>query len=157
MPEKKKIVTSPLQLLHELALGVLAHLESACSKALAEAESVADKLDDECDKAQLSLLMKRLELHDAVTDGKVKLHARLRKRVHELEERLHSLKDRRAQALQYVVSLKHDTEESMTLAEGLRQVREAADLALSQRQTSRVSTRNTAAGKLATNRSRQQL
>lgn len=152
MQARKKIVTTPLQLLHELALGVVAHLERACSKALAEAESVAGKLDDQCDKAQLRLFMKRLELQDAVSDGKTRQQARLRKRVDELEERFYSLRDRRAEALQYIASLKHDTEESMTLAEGVREVREAADQALSRRQTRRVSARNTAAGKLAANR-----
>jgi len=152
MQAKKKIVTTPLQLLHELALGVVAHLERACSKALAEAESVAGKLDDQCDKAQLRLFMKRLELQDAVSDGKTRQQARLRKRVDELEERFYSLRDRREEALQYIASLKHDTEESMTLAEGVREVREAADQALSRRQTRRVSARNTAAGKLAANR-----
>ena len=152
MQTRKKIVTTPLQLLHELALGVVAHLERACSKALAEAESVAAKLDDQCDKAQLRLFMKRLELQDAVSDGKTRQQARLRQRVDELEERFYSLRDRREEALQYIASLKHDSEESMTLAEGVREVREAADQALSRRQTRRVSARTTASGKLAENR-----
>lgn len=157
MSERKKVLPTPMHLLHALSLGVVAHLESACGKALAETEAIAGKLDKECERAQKKLLRSRLHLQDAAVDGKARTQARARKRVDELEERLFSLKARRAQTLQYLANLKRDSEESLLLAEGVKAVREAAGKALSMRQTRRASPRATAAGKAAANRARKHL
>jgi hypothetical protein len=157
MSESKKVLPTPMHLLHALSLVALTHLERVCTKALGEAEAIADKLDKECERAQKKLLKSRLHLQDAAFDGKTGVQTRSRKRIEELEEKIISLKKRRAHALQYLANLKRDREESLILAEGVRAVREATGKALSMRQSERASPSVTAAaGKSAANRTRKQ-
>jgi len=155
MSERKKVLPTPIHLLHALSLDVVARLERACSKAIAETESMAGKLDKECEKVQEKLLSSRQHLQEATVKGKNRSRARSHQRVDELEQRLYSLKERRAQTWQQLASLKRDTEESLSLLEGVRAVREAAGKILSRRQSRRSAPRVTVAGNSA-NRLRQQ-
>ena len=133
MQTRKKVLPSPLHLLHELSLGVVEHLESACCKAIAAAETIAGKQDKACMQAQRKLLQARLNLQSVVITGKTRVQARSRKRVAELEEKLFSLKEQRAETLQNLAALRRDAEQSILMAEGVVQVREAARQALRQR------------------------
>ena len=158
MSESKKVLPTPMHLLHALSLVVLVQLERACSKALVESEAFADKLDKECERAQKKLFKSLLHMQDAAVDGKTSVQARLRKRVEALEEKLISLKKRRAHTLQCLANLKRDSEESLVLAEGVRAVLEAAGKALSMRKRRLASPSATAAaGKAAANRARKHL
>jgi len=133
MPSKKKSLPTPLHLLQELSGGLVAHLENACAKALAEAESILGKLEKERSKAQEKLHKNRVKLQDAAAAGKAKAQARARKSISEMEAVLDSLKDRQAQTLQYITELKRDAQESLNLAQGVNKVRDAVGKSLSQR------------------------
>ena len=135
MPSDIKLLATPLHLLDELSLGLIARMESVCCSAIAEAESIAGKQDKVCAQTQKKLLKARLNLQAAVMAGKTGVQTRARKRVVELEEKLFLLKERRAKALQQLGDLRRDTEQSMIMAEGVKDVREAARKALSRRKS----------------------
>lgn len=134
MPKTKKPGATSLHLLDKLSQSIVARLETVCSKAIARAESSACKQAKACEQTQKKLLTARLNLQKASMLGKAGLQTRSRKRVEELEEQLVSLKEHQAKTLQYLASLKLDTEESMLLAVGVREVGEAARKALSMRE-----------------------
>lgn len=138
MPPDIKLLATPLHLLDELSLSLVTRLENACCSAIAEAESVVGKQDKACVQTQKKLLRARLNLQAAVMAGKTRGQSRTRQRVAELEEKLFSLKEQRAKALQHLAELRRDTEQSMDMADGVRQVREAARQAVRKRKVQTV-------------------
>ena len=149
MSSKKKSLPTPLHLLQELSGGLVAHLENACARAMAEAEAILAKLEKERNKAQEKLHKNRIKMQDAATAGKSKAQAKARKSIAELEDLLDALMDRQAQTLQYISDLKRDAQESMNLAEGVNKVRDAVSNALNMRNAKPVAEAKTAAPKAA--------
>ena len=92
MSAKKKSITTPLHLLHQLSASLLEHLENACSQALIDAEKLLAKLEKQRGKAQEKLHKARSKLQDAAVAGKAKAQAKAKDAVAELEELLDSLK-----------------------------------------------------------------
>src|SRR3990167_1534896 len=117
---KKKSVSTPLHLLHQLSGSLLEHLEDACSRALIDAEKLLGKLEKQRGKAQEKLHNARVKLQDAA--------------VAELEELLDTLKGRQSETRDYIVGLKRDAQESLKLAQGVGKVKEAASKALGRRE-----------------------
>ena len=91
MSAKKKSITTPLHLLHQLSASLLEHLENACSQALIDAEKLLAKLAKQRGKAQEKLHKARSKLQDAAVAGKAKAQAKSKDAVAELEELLDSL------------------------------------------------------------------
>src|SRR3990167_3347937 len=125
---KKKSVSTPLHLLHQLSSSLLEHLEDACSRALIDAEKLLGKLEKQRGKAQEKLHNARVKLQDAAVAGKTK------DAVAELEELLDTLKGRQSETRDYIVGLKRDAQESLKLAQGVGKVKEAASKALGRRE-----------------------
>ncbi|MGE4404816.1 AlgP family protein [Pseudomonas sp.] len=133
MPAKKKSVTTPLHLLQQLSHSLIDHLDKACTQARKEAEDSLAKLQKQRGKVQDKLLKARAKLDDAGSAGKLKAQAKARARIDELEASLALLQTRQSETLTYVSELKRDTEQSLKLAQGIRQVADAADQALQAR------------------------
>jgi len=135
MSAKKKSVTTPLHLLHQLSASLLEHLENACSQALIDAEKLLAKLEKQRGKAQEKLHKARSKLQDAAVAGKAKAQAKAKDAVAELEELLDALKARQSETRGYIAQLKRDAQESLKLAQGVGKVKEAAGKALDARET----------------------
>ncbi|MDH0690811.1 AlgP family protein, partial [Stutzerimonas stutzeri] len=134
MPAKKKSVTTPLHLLQQLSHSLIEHLDKACSQAIKDAEGALAKLQKQRGKAQDKLTKARAKLDEAGSTGKPKAQTKARARLGELEESLTLLQTRQSETLNYLAELKRDAEHSLKLAQGIRQVADAADQALQGRQ-----------------------
>ncbi len=134
MPAKKKSVTTPLHLLQQLSHSLIEHLDKACSQAIKDAEGALAKLQKQRGKAQDKLTKARAKLDEAGSTGKPKAQTKARTRLGELEESLILLQTRQSETLNYLAELKRDAEHSLKLAQGIRQVADAADQALQGRQ-----------------------
>lgn len=134
MPAKKKSVTTPLHLLQQLSHSLIEHLDKACSQAIKDAEGALAKLQKQRGKAQDKLTKARVKLDEAGSTGKPKAQTKARARLGELEESLTLLQTRQSETLNYLAELKRDAEHSLKLAQGIRQVADAADQALQGRQ-----------------------
>jgi ABC-type transporter Mla subunit MlaD len=130
---KKKSVSTPLHLLHQLSSSLLEHLEDACSRALTDAEKLLGKLEKQRGKAQEKLHDARVSLQDAAAAGKAKAQAKAKDAVAELEELLDTLRDRQTETRNYIVGLKRDAQESLKLAQGVGKVKEAVNKVLGSR------------------------
>ncbi|WP_313027221.1 AlgP family protein [Pseudomonas lopnurensis] len=133
MPAKKKSVTTPLHLLQHLSHSLIEHLDKACTQAQKDAEDSLAKLQKQRGKVQDKLLKARAKLDDAGSAGKTKAQTRARARIDELEESLALLQARQSETLTYITELKRDAEQSLALAQGIREVADAADQALQAR------------------------
>ena len=131
---KKNTVDTPLHLLQQLSGSLLDHLEEACAQAHVDAEKLLAKLEKQRGKAQEKLHESRLQLEEAAANGKVKLQAKARKHIDELEELLDTLKQRQTETRSYIAQLKADAETSLTLAQGIGKVKAAVGQALAQRE-----------------------
>ena len=125
MPAKKKI-SSPLQLLQQLSHSLVDHLEKACADARKEAEGLLAKLEKQRGKTRDKLVRARSKLEDAGAAGKARAQGKARARIDELENALALLDVRQRETLDYLRNLERDTQRSLELAEGIRQVGEAA-------------------------------
>ena len=125
MPAKKKI-SSPLQLLQQLSHSLVEHLAKACADAHKEAEGLLAKLEKQRGKARDKLIRARSKLEDAGAAGKSRAQSKARARIEELEDALALLDVRQRETLDYLRTLERDTRQSLELAEGIRQVGEAA-------------------------------
>src|SRR5574343_353574 len=134
MSAKKKSVSTPLHLLHQLTGSLLEHLENACSQALVDAEKLLAKLEKQRGKAQEKLHKARGKLQDAAVAGKAKAQAKAKDAVAELEELLDTLKNRQSETRTYIAQLKRDAQESLKLAQGVGKVKEATSKALDARE-----------------------
>ena len=119
MSAKKKPISTPLHLLHQLSASLLEHLENACSQALIDAEKLLAKLEKQRGKAQEKLHKARSKLQDAAVAGKAKAQAKAKDAVAELEELLDSLKASQSETRTYIAQLKRDAQESLKLAQGV--------------------------------------
>ncbi|HSX88441.1 MAG TPA: AlgP family protein, partial [Pseudomonas sp.] len=119
---KKSSVTTPLHLLQQLSTSLLEHLESACSKALTDAETLLAKLEAQRGKAQEKLHKAHAKLQAAAAAGKAKAQSKAKAAVSELEELLDVLKTRQTETRGYIAGLKRDAQESLKLAQGVGKV-----------------------------------
>lgn len=126
MPAKKKPVNSPLQLLQQLSYSLVEHLEKACADARKEAEGLLAKLEKQRSKTRDKLVKARAKLDDAGAAGKARAQGKARARIDELEDALALLDARQRETLDYLRDLDRDTQQSLKLAAGIRQVGEAA-------------------------------
>lgn len=126
MPAKKKTVSSPLHLLQQLSRSLVEHLEKACTDARKEAQGLLAKLEKQRGKTRDKLVRARAKLDEAGAAGKAKTQSKARARIDELEEALALLDVRQRETLGYLADLDRDTQQSLKLAEGIRQVEEAA-------------------------------
>ena len=126
MPAKKKTVSSPLHLLLQLSRSLVEHLEKACTDARKEAHGLLAKLEKQRGKTRDKLVRARAKLDEAGAAGKAKTQGKARARIDELEEALALLDVRQRETLAYLADLDRDTQQSLKLAEGIRQVEEAA-------------------------------
>ncbi|MFV0453943.1 MAG: AlgP family protein [Pseudomonas sp.] len=126
MSAKKKTVSSPLQLLQQLSRSLVEHLEKACADAQKEAHDLLAKLEKQRGKTRDKLVRARAKLDEAGAAGKPKAQGKARARIDELDEALALLDVRQGETLAYLADLKRDTQQSLKLAEGIRQVEEAA-------------------------------
>ena len=133
MPAKKKSVYHPLHLLQQLSHSLIEHLDKACSQAI-RTPRARSPLQKQRGKAQDKLTKARAKLDEAGSTGKPKAQTKARARLGELEESLTLLQTRQSETLNYLAELKRDAEHSLKLAQGIRQVADAADQALQGRQ-----------------------
>ncbi|MBA1273166.1 AlgP family protein [Stutzerimonas azotifigens] len=135
MPAKKKAVTTPLHLLQQLSSSLIEHLDKACQQALADAEATLAKLEKQRGKADEKLYKARAKLDEATSAGKGKALGKSKAAVAELETLAVTLQTRQGETLSYIAELKRDAEQSLKLAEGIRQVGEAAGKAIEANRT----------------------
>lgn len=130
MPAKKKSVTTPLHLLEQLSRSLVEHLQKACDEAQKEPELLLAKLEKQRGKIQDKLVKARAKLDEAGNAGKAKAQAKARSKLAELDDMLALLQARQSETLTYLAELKRDTEKSLTLAQGVTKVGQAAAQAL---------------------------
>lgn len=130
MPAKKKSVTTPLQLLEQLSHSLVEHLRKACEDAQKEPEQLLAKLEKQRGKIQEKLVKARARLDEAGNAGKTKAQAKARSKLAELDDMLVLLQARQSETLSYLAELKRDAEKSLSLAQGVTKVAEAAAQAI---------------------------
>jgi len=133
MPAKKKSVTTPLHLLEQLSRSLVEHLQKACDEAQKEPELLLAKLEKQRGKTQEKLVKARAKLDEAGNAGKTKAQAKARSKLAELDDMLALLQARQSETLTYLAELKRDAEKSLTLAQGVTKVGQAAAQALAAR------------------------
>lgn len=133
MPAKKKSVTTPLHLLEQLSRSLVEHLQKACDDAQKEPELLLAKLEKQRGKVQEKLVKTRARLDEAGNAGKSKAQAKARSKLAELDDMLALLQARQNETLSYLAELKRDAEKSLTLAQGVTKVGQAAVQALAAR------------------------
>jgi len=133
MPAKKKSVTTPLHLLEQLSRSLVEHLQKACDEAQKEPELLLAKLEKQRGKTQEKLVKARAKLDEAGNVGKTKAQAKARSKLAELDDMLALLQARQSETLTYLAELKRDAEKSLTLAQGVTKVGQAAAQALAAR------------------------
>lgn len=131
---KKNTVHTPLHLLQQLSTSLLEHLEMACAQAQVDAEKLLAKVEKQRGKTQEKLHNAQLKLEDAVANGKAKAQTRTRNRIEELDDLLDSLQQRQNETRAYIAQLQADAQETLTLAQGIGKVKEAATKALDKRE-----------------------
>jgi chorismate mutase len=141
----RKRLPTPLHLLDELCAALVLRLERICTDAIAAAESIAAEHEKNCQQTQKKLLKACLKLQSAAMAGKSGAQSRSRKQIAELEDKLIFLKARRAEFLNYIASLRRDTEQCMMLAEDVKAVGQAAREALYMRKVRQAANRAGAA------------
>lgn len=141
MAAKNTPVRSPLQLLQQLSISLVEHLEKACAQAREEAEDTLAKLEKQRAKAQDKQLKAQARRDEAVKVGKPKAEAKARATLEELEGLLGLLQARQAETLTYLSQLSRDADASLKLAAGIRDVGDAAGRALQGEQPGAVSTK----------------
>lgn len=141
MPAKKKSVTTPLHLLEQLSHSLVEHLQKACADAQKEPEQLLAKLEKQRGKTQEKLVKARARLDEAGNAGKSKAQAKARSKLAELDDMLALLQARQSETLSYLVDLKRDAEKSLTLAQGVTKVGQAAAQALATRDKVSASTK----------------
>lgn len=130
MPAKKKSVTTPLHLLEQLTRSLVEHLQKACDEAQKEPELLLAKLEKQRGKIQEKRVKARAKLDEAGNAGKTKAQAKARSKLAELDDMLALLQARQSETLTYLAELKRDAEKSLTLAQGVTKVGQAAAQAL---------------------------
>lgn len=141
MPAKKKSVTTPLHLLEQLSHSLVEHLQKACADAQKEPEQLLAKLEKQRGKTQEKLVKARARLDEAGNAGKSKAQAKARSKLAELDDMLALLQARQSETLSYLADLKRDAEKSLTLAQGVTKVGQAAAQALAARDKVSASTK----------------
>jgi hypothetical protein len=131
MAKTKSTTITPLQLLQELTSTLLEHFEHACGQTLADAEKILSRLEKKMSKVQAKLSKQRGRIESAAS-GKRKAQAKAQAKISVQEEVLIELQIRTDETRQYIDELKHDIQISLTLAQGVGRVREAASEALRQ-------------------------
>lgn len=126
MPAKKTSVSSPLQLLQQLSLSLVDHLEKACRQAQSDAEATLAKLEKQRAKAEDKLRKAYAKREEAGAAAKPKAQAKAQASVDELEGVLTALHARREETVSYIATLRRDSDRAMSLASGITQVAEAA-------------------------------
>ncbi len=140
MPAKNKSVTTPLHLLEQLSYSLVEHLQKACEDAQKEPELLLAKLEKQRTKTQEKLVKARAKLDDAGAAGKAKAQAKARSKLAELDDMLALLQARQSETLSYLAELKRDAEKSLTLAQGVTKVGQAAAQAVAARDKASVPT-----------------
>lgn len=133
MPAKKNSVTTPLHLLEQLSYSLVEHLRKACEDAQKEPEQLLAKLEKQRGKTQEKLVKARARLDEAGSAGKTRAQAKARSKLAELDDMLALLQARQSETLSYLADLKRDAEKSLSLAQGVTKVAEAAAQALAAR------------------------
>jgi hypothetical protein len=132
MTKRKSTVITPLHLLEELTSTLVEHFEQACRQALADAEKILSKLEKKMSKVQAKLSKQRGRI-ESTSSGKPKKQAKVRAKISVQEELLTELQIRTDETRQYIGELNHDIKISLTLAQGVEGVRDAACETLRQR------------------------
>lgn len=140
MPAKNKSVTTPLHLLEQLSYSLVEHLQKACEDAQKEPELLLAKLEKQRTKTQEKLVKARAKLDEAGAAGKAKAQAKARSKLAELDDMLALLQARQSETLSYLAELKRDAEKSLTLAQGVTKVGQAAAQAVAARDKASVPT-----------------
>lgn len=135
MGKRKSTAVTPLHLLQQLTSTLLEHFEQACGQALADAEKILSKLEKKVSKVKAKLSKQHGRIESTVP-GKSKAQAKARAKIAVQEEVLIELQIRTDETRRYLGELKHDIELSLTLAQGVGMVHEAACGALRQRSIS---------------------
>ncbi|MCL7462724.1 AlgP family protein [Pseudomonas sp. NW5] len=130
-------LTTPLQLLQQLAGNLLEHFDQACAEALENTEQLLAKLERQRARTQERLYKANTRLSDAVHAGKAGRQAKYRARITELDELLATLESRHAELLEYLQQLRLDVRESLELAQGIGKIAQAAASRLTHRALSR--------------------
>lgn len=140
MPAKNKSVTTPLHLLEQLSYSLVEHLQKACEDAQKEPELLLAKLEKQRTKTQEKLVKARAKLDEVGAAGKAKAQAKVRSKLAELDDMLALLQARQSETLSYLAELKRDAEKSLTLAQGVTKVGQAAAQAVAARDKASVPT-----------------